>query len=306
MNGQNGETTEDINNLNVGTYEVQIENEAGCVSTETFMVDGPPPLVAEPVLTLPTCMGGLDGAIVINASGGTPGYEYDWGSGFVSENNLSQLGVGLYTVIVRDANGCTIQEEIDLRELELVLNNNVPAVTAPRCYNTFDGSISLDVANGQGPYEFDWNDGNGFVTRNNLAGLNSGVFNIIYRDANGCLGDTSIAIVAPDPIDLQIQGLSLSCFESMDGEAIPSVSGGTPPYQFTWSNGVVDSVNGGLEAGQYMLTITDGNGCDTTGTVSIDQPTEGRTRGTGCGGPHLFWRYLRKFCGRGEWRDSPL
>ncbi|MEM1319890.1 MAG: gliding motility-associated C-terminal domain-containing protein [Bacteroidota bacterium] len=271
-----GVNTEDIISLTPGDYAVTITNDATCDSVFTFTVDGPPPFDIQPIITMPTCAGGQDGGIVLNVQGATPGYQYDWGSGFSTDNTLSNLPVGVYGVTVQDANGCTSEVDIPVNELELLLDSGVPAVINPSCDDSFDGSITLNIANGLGPYVYDWGDGNGFVNSNVMMGLNAATFNVVFRDANGCLGDTIISTVPPPPLVVDVDPIDVSCFGEGDGTATPFVTGGVGNYSFLWNDpqGQSDSVAVGLVPGNYTVLVTDGNGCTETGTTSITEPPE--------------------------------
>ncbi len=271
-----GATTEDVSNLGQGPYTVTISNEATCDSVFEVTIGGPPPFVFNPIISMPTCMGGMDGAIDLQLTGGTPPYMYNWGSGFSTDNTLSNLPVGLYSVTIQDANGCEETMDIPVNELELVLNQAIPSVQPPSCHDSFDGTITLTIANGLPPYEFDWNDGNGFVSNNAMGGLNTATFTINFRDANGCLGDTTISIIPPDPLLVIIDPVDISCFGANDGQAVPIVSGGVGNYSFQWSDPTAqtDSVATGLAPGPYLLTVTDGNGCDTIATTTVIEPPE--------------------------------
>ena len=272
----NGAMTGNIDNLAQGSYFVTISNEATCDSIFEVPVGGPPPFVFNPVITMPTCMGGMDGAIDLQLTGGTPPYLYNWGSGFSTDNTLSNLVVGIYTVTIQDANGCEEETDIPVNELELILDQAIPAVQPPSCHDSFDGTVTLTIANGLPPYEYDWNDGNGFVSTNTMGGLNTMTFMITFRDANGCLGDTTISIAPPDPLSVIIDPVDISCFGANDGQAIPIVSGGVGNYNYQWSdpNSQTDSIAVGLAPGPYQLTVTDGNGCDTIASTTVTEPPE--------------------------------
>jgi len=272
----NGVPVPDLINLTAGDYTVTITNEATCDTVITFTVDGPPPYELTPQVIMPQCLGGIDGSINLIVTGATPPYQYDWGSGFSNESVLENIPIGTYSVVVRDASGCTATLDILVEELELILDPATPLVTPPNCYNTADGFIQLNVANGQGPYQFDYNDGNGFVNSNMLTGLNNGTFNITFQDDNGCFGDTTFMVVPPLPLSVLIDPEDISCFGADDGEAVPFVSGGVGEYNYLWSDpsSQTDSIATGLAPGPYTLTVTDANGCDTTAMTDIVQPPE--------------------------------
>ncbi|MEL6862861.1 MAG: gliding motility-associated C-terminal domain-containing protein [Bacteroidota bacterium] len=273
---ENGASSPGINNLEQGDYTVTITNEATCDTVLTFSVEGPPPFEPNPIITMPTCMGGTDGAILLDLVGGTPPYQYNWGSGFTADNTLSNLPIGIYTVTIQDVNGCEEVYDIPVNELELQLSSDIPAIVPPSCHDTNDGSITLVVANGQGPYTFDYNDGNGFVSTNTVTGINNGVYTITFQDANGCFGDTILTVTPPQPLSVIIDPIDISCFSADDGSAVPIVSGGVGGYQFSWSDFLnqTDSIATDLQPGDYFLTVTDANGCDTIAEVTIVEPPE--------------------------------
>jgi gliding motility-associated-like protein len=68
-------------------------------------------------------------------------------------------------------------------------------------------------------------------------------------------------------------GYDISCFGESDGSAIANVTG-VSPFQYSWSNGSPDQSITGLSSGDYFVTITDGNGCQTESSVSISEPEE--------------------------------
>jgi len=68
-------------------------------------------------------------------------------------------------------------------------------------------------------------------------------------------------------------GYGISCFGESDGSAIANVTG-VSPFQYTWSTSSPDQSITGLSSGDYFVTITDGNGCQTNSSVSISEPEE--------------------------------
>ncbi|MEM9820353.1 MAG: gliding motility-associated C-terminal domain-containing protein [Bacteroidota bacterium] len=271
-----GATSEDIMGLALGEYQVTITNEATCDTVITYSIGAPLGINVQEEIIMPQCMGGLDGGIILNVSGGIPPYQYNWGSGFTSDNTLLDIGVGIYTVTVQDANDCQQVIDYDVRELELVLDSNLPVVTPPSCFDTFDGQVSFTVSNGTPPYLFDYNDGNGFVSTNLLTGLNAGTFNVTFQDAAGCMGDTLVVVMPPSPVAVATNPINVSCFGEGDGIAEVSPSGGVGNYTYLWDDPALqtDSIATGLEPGVYRVTVADGNGCSTTGSVAITQPDE--------------------------------
>lgn len=267
--------TEDIDNLGRGDYTVTISDMAGCDTTATFTVSSPDTFDIDTALIMPTCNGGTDGAISLATSGGTPPYQYNWQKlGFTPNSTLNNLSAGDYSVSIRDENGCQTDLEIPLRELELILDPTVSAIDPPSCAGFSDGSIQVTVANGLGPFEFNWQDGQGFRDQSSLTGLPEGMYQVEVRDANLCKGSFTFDVIEPLPLALDFDVFDVSCFGLSDGEAAAVVSGGVGGYRYTWSDNQQDSVAIDLAAGTYTVTVNDANDCDIEGEVTLSQPPD--------------------------------
>jgi len=261
--------------LPAGTYTVTITNEATCDTVLSFDITSPPSLEGEPLVTRPTCDGGQDGAILLQTSGGVPPYQYDWqdGQGFVSSNSRSGLPVGLYFVTIRDANDCERQLAVDVRELELLLNPALQAITEPSCFGASDGVITLQVINGLPPYQYNFN-GGGWSSVSTYPGLAAGTYVVEVRDANNCRGLFTFEVGQPDPLAADLTPQDISCFGLQDGQIAASASGGTPPYVFQWSNQQSGPLASGLSPGNYSVTVTDARGCTTVTGTTLQEPPE--------------------------------
>lgn len=101
----------------------------------------------------------------------------------------------------------------------------------------------------------------------------------VYGDAyyNYCVSDidflqcssaSSITVTASD-LAVAAAQTSATCQGENDAAITASATGGTPPYNFLWSNGQNGSIATGLSAGTYSVTVTDDNGCTASATVSI-------------------------------------
>lgn len=266
-------TTEDLTGLPRGSYKVIITDQATCDTTISFDVGGPPQFAFDTLITRPTCGGGTDGAVTLQVSGGTGPYQYNWqNSGFGTNNGLTNIPRGDYTVIVRDANGCDTALTIPVRELELILDPTVNAVTPPTCNGFSDGSIVVDIANGLGPFEYNWNDGQGFRGANSLTGLRSGIYTVQVRDANLCEGNFQFDMQDHPPLVLTFDTENASCNGIADGSAAAVISGGVGNYTFSWSNGQTKESITDLSAGNYTVTIRDGNQCEIVGDTTVTEP----------------------------------
>ncbi len=272
----NGASSEDINNLGVGTYTVQIVDGYGCQANASIEIEAPPSLDAGIDIIQPTCAGGTDGAITLTTTGGTPPYLYNWdNTGFSSNNGLTNLPISVHDVVIQDAVGCEQNYTIDVRELELELDPNVQVVVPPSCFGYSDGSITITLSNGQAPYLYDFNDGNGPVSSNLIQNIPAGTYNVDVTDANGCLGEFyGIIVTAPDPLGASLISVDVSCYGDTDGVATAMVTGGTVPYSYQWAPSISQNnfEISNLAPGNYTVDVTDANGCTITGGTTIGEP----------------------------------
>lgn len=136
------------------------------------------------------------------------------------------------------------------------------------CNGGSDGSVALSVVGGTGVYTF---------SNNPVTNLTATTHTYIVTDDFGCADTTAVAVFEPLPLGVIMRSKNLSCGVSNDGEAYALPSGGTQPYTFAWSggtpNGAGDTITG-LTAGGYSVTLTDDNGCSTTGSVTITAPLQ--------------------------------
>ncbi|MEQ8702564.1 MAG: gliding motility-associated C-terminal domain-containing protein [Phaeodactylibacter sp.] len=263
--------------LAAGLYSVTISDTSECHTVRIFEIPQAQPFEMDTLLNLPSCDAGMDGSITLHVSGSAPPFMFAWnGLPFSSVNTLDNLTAGLYTVAIQDSQGCTDTLEIDLQELELVLDPQVTSITAPSCFDFPDGQIAIAIANGLPPYQFDFNDGNGYVASSALSELSAGTYTIAVLDANLCEGQFVIELEAPLPLEANLQPTTISCYGAADGELIPTPSGGTPPYSFEWEDNSSIAERTDLPPGTYALTVTDVNGClaNTAYEMAVPAPVE--------------------------------
>lgn len=271
----NGEMTEDIDQLTQGNYVVTVSDESGCEDIFDFTVGGPPPFVLDTMITMPSCAGGTDGALTFTVlSGGQGPYVYNFdNAGFGPGNALTDLSVSVVNVVARDVNGCLVERDIPVDELELGLVEGSRIFTEPICAGDANGSITIDLANGAPAYQYDF--GGGFQSSNTQAGLTAGTYSVTARDADGCLGQFDVDLTEPPVISLTNQETDISCFGAGDGELTVFANGGRPGYVYSWSDGsTADTLRTDLEAGVYTISLTDQNGCVRSLRDTIIEPAE--------------------------------
>ncbi|OEK02778.1 hypothetical protein BFP97_15135 [Roseivirga sp. 4D4] len=262
----NGDNTATATGLNAGIHSVTVTDANGCTYMEAFTLTDPARIAVAPVLTLPTCNGGADGAITVSASNGTGPYTYNWNTGD-SGPTITGLVAGTYTVTVSDAGGCSVMENIVLGEPAVLVGN--ATVNNISCNGSADGSVFLAVSGGTGPYTYSWNTG---ATTNNITGLSAGAYSVTITDAAGCAIVENYNIIDPAPIGVAFTQTNILCKGASTGGIDITPSGGTAPYSYLWSNGATTQDLTNVAAGNYSVTVRDASSCAVVLNVTITEP----------------------------------
>jgi len=269
----NGAITEDIANIVAGTYSVTATDANGCTTTTSVTISQPTaPLsatVSGSVNVL--CFGNASGSADLTVTGGTSPYSYLWSNGAITED-ISNVVAGTYSVTATDANGCTTNTSVTISQPTAPISATVSGSVNVLCFGNATGSANLNVTGGTSPYIYLWS--NGAITED-ISNVVAGTYSVIATDANGCTATTSVTISQPTaPISATISGsVNVLCFGNTTGSANLTVTGGTSPYGYLWSNGAITEDISNVVAGTYSVTATDANGCTTTTSVTISQPT---------------------------------
>lgn len=261
-----GAVTEDINGLAPGAYSVTVTDANHCTTTGTTTIASPAALSIIEVISPPSCVPGNDGSIDITVLGGTAPFTYAWSTGSTNED-LSSLNVGTYSVTVTDLNNCTISKTFN------VINPLAPTlsaiVEAPSCSPGNDGSIDIIVSGGTIPYSFIWNDGDINEDRLNLT---AGTYSVTVTDANNCSAvKANIVVPQNNPPSLSYIEKKPSCNPGSDGEIDLIIYNGTMPFTYFWSTGATTQDLTGLIPGTYSVTVTDSKNCTSTLNVNLTQ-----------------------------------
>jgi gliding motility-associated-like protein len=175
----------------------------------------PPPVI--------TC----NGMAVVFASGGTPPYTYLWTDQQATTNDtVTGLCAGSYTVTVKSANNLTASKTVQIENIELHPDINISGVS---CKNGNNGSIAVNMLNGAAPFNFLWNTGDSVSSISNLI---PGNYSISITDTADCHLDTSVVV----PNSIVIPSVSVNSATICSGKKLtlaanPSLAGGTYSWQ---------------------------------------------------------------------------
>src|SRR5690554_2540419 len=265
-----GQTTDTASNLTAGTYVVDITDAMGCTTQETVVITEPIPLTITLVSQKDIlCNGDANGEITVDVSGDYPPYTYNWSPNVGSGATVSNLSAGIYTLTVTDAINDTTTETFTIVEPDpLVVTPGL--VQGVSCFGSNDGSATVIVSGGSAPYSYLWSSGETTATAINLPAGN----NIVQiTDANGCQIQESFTVSEPAEIVIDLINIThVSCNGQSDGAVSISVTGGTPPLSYSWSNGQSTQNLSNIQGGSYTITVTDGNGCVASKTFTVINP----------------------------------
>ncbi|WP_417609372.1 HYR domain-containing protein [Owenweeksia hongkongensis] len=266
----NAATTASITGVTAGTYSVTITDANGCTSSKSATVTEPAVLTAAAVVDSNiTCNGYSDGGATSSALGGTMPYTYAW-SNAATTASITGVSAGTYTVTITDANGCTSSKSATVTE-PAVLTAATVVDSNVSCNGYSDGGATSSGLGGTMPYTYTWSNA---ATTASIQGVAAGTYTVTITDANGCTSSKSATVTEPAVLTAAtVVDSNVSCNGNADGGATASALGGTMPYLYSWSNGATTASITGIAAGTYSVTITDANGCTSTSSATVVEPT---------------------------------
>lgn len=268
-------------NLSAGTYYVVANDGGGCTGSSQSCIVKSSTTVSFGLYVVNDsgCSPGL-GKIYITGLTGNPPFSYLWSNG-ETENFISGLTAGSYSVTVTDGTGCS-------QGLGTLVNFVPPLGLAsfmsvsPTCFNS-DGELTVTVTGGTSPYYFSGSNGDTSITFSDsytFTNLSSGYFGVYVVDAGLCTLNTGTSILTPGGFSL----VSLTTSDSICGNNVGSINitllGGSPPYVYsiTGTSGNITTISSsspnysfiGLSADTYSLQISDNGPCVYNDTITIN------------------------------------
>jgi len=267
-------TTPVEQNLCAGVITVTVTDANGCSVTQSIAVGSSNAPVASTTFTDVSCFGVCDGTIDASAVGGVAPYTFELfdanATSLLNGANATNLCVGDYTYMVTDNAGCVGFDLVTITEPDSI-TFSLPAITDVSCGGSCDGEATIIPAGGVLPYTFSWPSGGTTATESALC---AGTFTGTVTDNNGCIATQDVPINEPAPLVITIDAANdPQCNTSLDGSIDISVVGGTGSYGFGWTGpgGPFATQNiGGLNPGQYIITVTDSLGCTAVDTVNLN------------------------------------
>ncbi|MCX6300988.1 MAG: gliding motility-associated C-terminal domain-containing protein [Bacteroidia bacterium] len=280
----NGASGEDISGLTSGYYNVMVTDVNGCQIPDTALINMPPDVLFNKVLSdfdgyNASCYGSSDATININMTSGLAPFSFSWaGPGGYSSTDqyITGLAAGPYTLLITDANACTATEVITVTRpgrLSMNITLSEQGGYNINCAGDSTGTIGIVPVNNVGNVRYLWSDG---LTSTSRSGLPAGDYGMIITDSNGCLADTTITLTQPDTIKITHETTLPLCPDKPDGEIRLTVTGGVvgTDYTYRWSDNSTTATISDLYSGLYSVTVSDMNGCLVTDTINLEPVKE--------------------------------
>jgi hypothetical protein len=256
-----GGTTATATGLSAGTYAVSVSDANGCSTSLFYTITQNSEIEVQlGQLTNVSCFNGNDGALSVQATGGTGGYSYLWNNG--TGNTLTGLSAGTYQVTVNDNSLCSVSESFIVSQPTLLTVAIQPSLSIV-CFGQSNATASATASGGTSGYAYVWSP-NGANT-NTISNIGAGTYSVQVTDANGCNANDTVTIAsAPTP---QVEaGANIN--QCGNQQVTLSASGAN---YYTWNDAVQNNTpftpNFGTTS--YIVTGTDTLGCSATDIVYV-------------------------------------
>ncbi len=249
-----GQATLEGKKLKGGEYAVSITDGHDCTVVEPVTIPAPEVLELEVASFIaPTCNGYCDGTLTLLAHGGVGAYVYTWNG----QHSVTQTGLckGTYGVVLTDANNCRLDQDVMLKEPE-VLTVKMESSALATCTDGCDGKLAVAGAGGNGGYAYSWDGGVTGLARENLC---PGDYSVLVTDAKGCIGSAIITLANTPPVPVDIGGGVTLCV----GQTY-TLDAGTGWKTIQWSGNGLNSSTQAVsikDPGSYWIEVQDSKGC---------------------------------------------
>lgn len=253
-----------------GNYNVVVEDANGCQVAGIEVVNEPAVLTIDNVaITNPTCYNECDGEINATVIGGTAPYFYIWSGGIGGPASGLATGIcdGTYSLNVIDDHGCQTSEPVITVTQPVPVPINAVTPTNLLCFEDNTGEVLIDAPTS---VLFSIDNGVTFQAANTFTGLAAGDYQIVVEDADGCQSQSNATLTQPSQVYSIAPSDWFGCFGA---EVVIQAftNGGTPPYNYTWTNSAdatvvnADMFNYTITTPapgiDFTLSVTDANGC---------------------------------------------
>lgn len=266
-----------VEDIPPGPLSVILRDSAGCSASDQVVIGQLDSISLQLSVERPTCEGFTDGTISVDAASGGVGmmlsdYNFSWSNGGNTSSIDNLTGDQVYELVVTDVQGC-------MQTRSVALENPVAVTFAfteeqPDCNGFINGAVSLTDIRGPhaGDFTIQWDAAANNQMGPMATGLTAGTYMVTVEDTEGCMATETFTLTEPDAIAVEEQIVNNLCFEDKSGRIVVVPSGGSGTFTYTWGNGETSNSLNNMPAGDYSLTVTDGNGCTNEQVYTITEP----------------------------------
>jgi gliding motility-associated-like protein len=270
LGGSRWQSSPTFGNLSPGNYRLTVVDSKGCTYGISYTLYGCVSLTIGS--TNATCTNN-NGAITVETHDANPPYTYSLnGTNYQGTGKFTGLSAGVYTIYVKDGRG-----QVSLFSYTLGYScglNLSGTVTDMTCGGSPDGTITAKAIGGAPPYQYTI-DGINFQSNNLFAGLLSGVYTVMVKDASGNRHQVDVTIGGncPGPaVTATVE--NPDCHHSTGSITVVAIRG-TSPYVYSLDGVKFQSspIFTSLPVGNYTVTVKDANELTATTTTSLVNTT---------------------------------
>ena len=273
----NGATTPIIDSLAPGVYSCFLTDENNCTATDSIIISEPSQITDSLTVGTILCYGGFTTAS-LTISGGTPPYTETWSSA----PNRVYAGTMSYTIT--DSLGCQLTNTFTVSQPNQTLLS-LQLLDSISCFGGNDGSLFTNISGGIPPFNFLWtnNINSDSLYTDTISNLVAGRYFCAITDSNNCVTNKSFSLTQPAEILVSQNNTNVLCYGDTNGVTVLNISGGDGNYTLNafgqtlalLGSNTISSAQffpGGIPAGVYPFSVTDGSGCIKNDTIVITQP----------------------------------
>ncbi|MEO9532505.1 MAG: gliding motility-associated C-terminal domain-containing protein [Crocinitomicaceae bacterium] len=255
-----------IDSLFAGYYVLEVGDSNGCSVIDSIAVNNPISII-DTLITSPENCTAEDGTVQAAIVGNASDYNIQWQPNGANTALNDNLSAGWYTVTLTDSLGCSYVDSAEVDNQNLLQIDTLIA-TDESCYGAGDGTAEVFASGGLEAYQYHWNPDH---TTAAISGLNQGYYVATVTDKNGCIRTDSIYINSNPEISITIDELVHTTCDEKNGAIQVTASGGSGDFTYLWDpTGSTDSYLIDLDAGNYLLVVTDSIGCTKDSTFYIN------------------------------------
>ncbi len=274
----NLQSTATVGNLAKGKYFVTVTDINGCVAKDSIDAATRDSITATLTMVQPRCYNTGTGTLAVTSVTGGAGnnnlsnYFFRWSTNPIQTAAIATnvLGNRPYAVTITDNENCTNVAYTFLPQPGPITLSSV--IRPVSCYGGSDGEAQINAFGTVNSFTFAWNDARNQITQR-ATQLPTGRYTVLVKDSVGCSKDTTISVGQPPRLKLDSKTIvDNKCVGDTTGSIAVTFAGGTPIYNYLWSNNVNTPNQSNLRSGTYILTVSDANGCKYNDTITIKSP----------------------------------